>query len=319
MERPVLIIDGLNVFIRHYIANPTMSDEGQHVGGIVGFLKNLQLLSDKLKPSSIYVVWEGGGSARRRAIYPDYKKGRRPKKLNRFYSDIPDSSKNKNSQLSLLIEILKKVPVCQLYIGDCEADDIIGYVTRNIFKDDEIVIISSDQDLYQLINDKVIQWSPGQKKFIYEQTVIDKFGCHPVNFCTVKSFVGDHSDCIDGIKGVGFKALSKRFPEVLGPSHVSVNDIIMSSQKLSQKSKLKIFKSVALGKSVALRNWDLMYLDTTNLAATQSIKISGILEQFEPVRDKISIMRILIREGIKSFDVDRFFMSVSQSFRKSGN
>lgn len=315
-NKPIMIIDGLNVFMRHYIANPTMSDEGYHVGGVVGFLKNIRLLSEKIMPSKIIVAWEGGGSARRRAIFPDYKKGRRPKKLNRFYSDIPDTSKNRDSQLGLLIEILKHVPVCQLYINDCEADDIIGYMVKNTYRNskEDLVIVSSDQDLYQLIDEKVTQWSPGQKKFIGVDSVLEKFACHPNNFCSVKSFVGDHSDCIDGIKGVGFKALSKRFPDVLNEESVSVDSIITRAKKMSHESNLKIFKSVEQGSDIARRNWKLMYLDTSNLSATQSIKISSILEQFEPKRDKISIMRILIREGIRTFDLDSFFMSIRQSF-----
>ena len=97
----VLIVDGLNVFMRHFVANPTMSSLGHHAGGVVGFLKNLRLLVDKIEPSEVIVVWEGGGSARRRAIYPEYKEKRKPQKLNRFYgSDIPDSVVNRSDQVS---------------------------------------------------------------------------------------------------------------------------------------------------------------------------------------------------------------------------
>ena len=85
--RPLLIIDSLNLFTRHFIANPTISENGNHIGGIVGFLKAIQLLSERFSPSDIYVVWEGGGSPRRRAIQSSYKDMRRPQRLNRFYSE----------------------------------------------------------------------------------------------------------------------------------------------------------------------------------------------------------------------------------------
>ena len=167
MSRPVLIIDGLNLFMRHFVVNPTISESGDHVGGIVGFLKALSHLSNRVLPSKIIIAWEGGGSPRRRAIDKNYKNGRRPKKLNRFYSgDIPDTVENRNSQLSQLISILRAVPVLQVYVQDCEADDIIGYIIKNKMGIERCVVVSSDRDLYQLLSKSVVQWSPGQKKFI---------------------------------------------------------------------------------------------------------------------------------------------------------
>ena len=83
-DRPVLILDGLNVFYRHWAANPTMDTNGEHVGGVVGFLKGIQLLCERYQPSDVIVTWEGGGSNRRRAVDSSYKSGRRPAKLNLF-------------------------------------------------------------------------------------------------------------------------------------------------------------------------------------------------------------------------------------------
>ena len=104
LEKPVIYIDGLNVFMRHFAANPTKSLNGQLCGGIVGFLRNIEHLSAKFNPQKIIVAWEGGGSLRRRNIDPNYKEGRRPVKLNRssYYNDIPDTSENRNNQLKQL-------------------------------------------------------------------------------------------------------------------------------------------------------------------------------------------------------------------------
>ena len=66
-NRPVLIVDGLNLFMRHFVVNPAMSESGQHIGGFLGFLKGLWHLCDRIGPSKIIVVWESGGSPRRRA------------------------------------------------------------------------------------------------------------------------------------------------------------------------------------------------------------------------------------------------------------
>ena len=208
IEKPVLIIDGLNLFTRHFVVNPTMSQNGHHLGGFVGFLKGIRLLSERCNPDQIVVVWEGGGSSRRRAIFADYKQGRRPQKLNRYYDDIPDTIGNRNRQVALLVEALKHVPVRQMYVTECEADDAIAYMTRYHYRDKKCVIVSSDKDLYQLIDERVTQWSPGQKTYITSEKVKQKFGISVPNFVTARAFTGDPSDGIKGVPHTGFKSLA---------------------------------------------------------------------------------------------------------------
>ena len=96
-----MIFDALNVFMRHYIAHPAMSDNGEQIGGIIGFYYNVINLIEKCKPESVIVVWEGGGSKRKRDLYPEYKRGSRPAKMNRYYDkeEIPDSLQNRNFQI----------------------------------------------------------------------------------------------------------------------------------------------------------------------------------------------------------------------------
>jgi len=311
LDKPVLIVDGLNFFTRHFVVNPTMSQNGEHLGGFVGFLKGLRLLSERCNPEQIVVVWEGGGSMRRRAIMPNYKQGRRPQKLNRYYEDdIPDTYANRNKQIALLIESLKSVPIRQMYVSDCEADDVIAYMTKYHYRDKKCVVVSSDKDLYQLIDDRVTQWSPGQKKYITEKKVLEKFGVSVSNFVTARAFIGDPSDGIKGVSHAGFKSLSKRFPELAESKHVTVSDVIEGAHSLAETKKLKILDSIIEEGNVALSNWKLMYLDIKNLSGQQIEKIKNSLDSFEPVRNKISLMRILMREGVNNFDVDSFYMSI---------
>ncbi len=312
--RPILLVDGLNVFTRHFVANPTMSDHGHHVGGFVGFLKGLRLLSERIRPSKVVVVWEGGGASRKRAIFKEYKQGRRPQRLNRFYEDIPDTIENRNRQVKLIVDALKNVPVVQMYVSDCEADDVIGYLAKYTFNDTQCVIASSDKDLYQLVNERVRQWSPGQKLFITTEIIIDKFGIHPNNFCAARCFIGDSSDGISGIKGAGFKTMAKRFPGLQEEEDISVDDIIEASVEQSKSSKVKLFTNIIESQDIPRRNWKLMFLGTNNLSADQINKISGIINTFEPSRNKIEIMRLLLREGVNNFDVDAFYMSVNGTY-----
>ena len=310
IEKPVLIIDGLNLFTRHFVVNPTMSQNGHHLGGFVGFLKGIRLLSERCNPEQIVVVWEGGGSSRRRAIFSDYKQGRRPQKLNRYYDDIPDTIGNRNRQVALLVEALKHVPVRQMYVTECEADDAIAYMTRYHYRDKKCVIVSSDKDLYQLINERVTQWSPGQKAYITSEKVKQKFGISVPNFVTARAFTGDPSDGIKGVPHAGFKSLSKRFPELSEEEHVSVRDVVVLARKLAETKKLKILDAIVENEEVASTNWKLMYLDIQNLSAQQIEKIKYSLDSFEPRRNKIALMRMLAREGVNNFDVDSYYIAI---------
>lgn len=312
MGSSIMLVDGLNLYTRHFVANPSMSDLGHHVGGTVGFLKSIQLLSDKINPSQICVIWEGGGSSRRRSIFPGYKKGRKPQKLNRFYgNDIPSTVENRNYQLAFIIELLKHTPVKQFYIDSCEADDIIGFLVKNTYKKNSVTIVSSDKDYYQLINENVTQWSPGQKRFIRPQSVVEKFHIPVHNFCAARCFVGDASDCIDGIKGAGFKTMAKRFPELIGPDELSVGDIISISKNMQENSNVKLYSRISVSPEIPLRNWRLMYLDIKNLSASQISKVKTLADTSSYKRDKIGFMRALMREGIRIFDTDSFFLSLN--------
>ena len=297
--------------MRHFAANPAVGENGQHVGGTLGFLKGVQLLIDNFHPDKIYVVWEGGGSARRRSIYKNYKSGRRPVKLNRFYeADIPDTVGNRNYQINLTTKLLGYAGMFQLYVSDCEADDVIGYLVKNKFTSENLTIVSSDKDYYQLLEkNRVKIWSPGQKKILTTGSIRERFGIPVENFCVARCFCGDGSDGLPGIKGAGFRTLSKRFPELTKEEFVSVEEIIKISRKRSEESRVKLYHQVVADNEIPLMNWKLMNLDAVNLSPHQAEKINYRVDTPERKLDKINFMRILIREGIKIFDADKFFMT----------
>lgn len=313
MKHPIIVVDSLNFFTRHFVVNPTMSRHGQQIGGFVGFLKGLKLLTEKLLPKRVIVVWEGGGSTRRRSIFPEYKQGSRPQKLNRYYEgDIPDTVENRDFQVKLTIEALKHVPVQQIYVADCEADDVIGYMCRYLFPEDNIVVVSSDKDLYQLIDHRVTQWSPGQKKFITPDEVRDKFGLWPENMCIARSFIGDQSDSIPGIAGAGFKTMTKRFPFLCEKKSLMIQDVLDEASKMSG-TKVQLIKNILENQDIVKRNWKLMHLDIGNLSGDQIKKITDSVSNYTPRKNKMDLMRLFVRQGIQDFDVDSFFMSLSAS------
>jgi len=312
-EKPILIVDGLSLFIRQFVANPSMNTKGEAAGGIVGFLGSLQWLVGQLSPKMVIVVWEGGGSRRRRAIFPEYKEKRRPQKLNRYYeNDIPNTIDNRNHQVSTIVALLKNVSITQMYVEDCEADDVIGYLCRRKFPSDKKIILSSDKDFYQLIDEHTKVYSPNSKLFMGPTEVLEKFQITPRNFCLAKAVCGDPSDNIPGIEGVGFKTFAKRFQEIGTESDVTIAEIIEKANENRTKKKApKIYNQIVEGESIIRRNWSLMYLDTVNLSASQIKKIDNTIDKFEPKRDKMGLLREVMKEGLITFDADRFFFTLS--------
>ena len=111
----VLIIDGLNTFIRVFSVIPPLNDDGIHVGGIVGFLKSVGYAIKMLNPTRCIVVFDGkGGSVRRRKLYPEYKNKRKTKiRLNRAndFSSVEDERKSMFMQVQRSVEYLEQLPI----------------------------------------------------------------------------------------------------------------------------------------------------------------------------------------------------------------
>ena len=131
----MLVIDGLNTFIRAFSVNPAINDDGLHIGGMIGFLRSIRYTCDILKPSRCIIVFDGkDGSKRRSKIYPDYKATRKVKKrLNRNvdWGTAPqDEQESMKQQMGRLIEYLEQLPLTLICIDGIEADDTIAYISQ---------------------------------------------------------------------------------------------------------------------------------------------------------------------------------------------
>ena len=306
--RPVLIVDGQNLFIRSWAAYPQMSSHGYQMGGCIGFLKTLRRIVNELQPSMVIVAWEGGGSQRRRAIFPEYKLGRRPEKLNRFYGeDIPDSDENRKHQMIALLEMLKSVPVCQVYASDCEGDDIVAFLCTGPYRSTNKVIVSSDKDMYQLVDGMTHIYSLHKKKVVTTDDIFEEYRVRPSKFALAKALCGDPGDNVPGIKGLGFKTVAKRFPFLGTDDEIFLQDVFSYCETHSDEST--VYKRIVEQRDDVERNWKLVYLDGSMLSAHQISKLQNALNTFRPSVNRMGLLRTLLKEGIQDFDVEEFFYS----------
>ena len=296
----------MNLFVRSWAAYPTMSAHGYQMGGCIGFLKTLKRIVLEVQPSAVYIAWESGGSARRRKLFAEYKLGRRPEKLNRFYEDdIPDSDENRRHQLITLLSMVKCVPACQLHEKDCEGDDVVAYLCRGPMRDVDKVIVSSDKDLYQLLDDRTRLYSLHKKTFVMKETVMEDFRVQAKHFALAKALCGDPGDNVPGVPGIGFKTVSKLFPFLGLEEDVILQDVFdYCHTHLDESPK---FQRIIDQADDVRRNWKLVYLDGSMLAASQQSSIDQRVTGFVPRSDRHGLIRLLIQEGISDFDTEDFF------------
>lgn len=314
LDRPVLVFDATNAFIRHYSANPSMGAQGEHVGGIVGFLTMLKNLVEKLTPRQVVVVWDGvGGSSRRRDLFPGYKSNRRPAKLNRFYEgDIPDTERNRLWQMLTLSEALKSTAVIQTHVPDCEADDVIAHLCRGRLRGVPKVIVSSDKDFYQLLDETTVVWSPSKKLFVGPADVLAEFGVHVSNFALAKAVCGDGSDNIPGVRGVGFKKLVKAIPELATVGRLALPDFFSLCEEKAVNGRGRGILSAMTGARQTVE-LNLKLVDLTEpwmMGATHVTRVGHAFETSGHDADRMRVTRLLHEGGMTKFDVAAFFMAL---------
>jgi DNA polymerase-1 len=314
-----MIVDAMNLFVRCFIASPLLS-QGQHIGGITGFIQSLNKMIFENNPQECVVVWEGGGSLRRRQIFPDYKGKRKPQRLNRFQdSGVIDTVDNRNWQIKSIIEILNYLPIRQIYISDCEADDVIGYLTRYHYNEQNVLIVSSDHDYLQLLNENVKIWSPTLKGYVDENWVLKKYQISPKNFCLARCFSGDKSDMIQGVKGIGIKTLVNSFPQFSESEEVDLDDIIDYARERSKVSNKKIYTNIIENEDLIKRNYKLMRLDVSNLSGNQLGKLMSSMENSIPSAHKMNMIKTLIKCGIQTIDIDKIFININNTLKRKTN
>lgn len=305
-NKRILIVDGLNIFIRNWAVVPQMDLNGNHVGGIIGFIRSIKAIMRDVRPSKIVVVWDGkGGSQKRRGVYAEYKAGRKPK-VNREYDfgeTLEQSQNNLREQYLKLRQYLESLKLIQIDIEDIEADDVIGYLCKHVWFDLNKVVMSSDKDFLQLVDQNTLIYSPTKKLFYTSQILHETYGVIPENFIYMKALIGDASDNIKGFNGIGEKTVIKLFP-FLGERQSSVEEIIeYAKNNVGVNAK---YKAIVDGCGVFITNVQLMQLTVPNISSQSIRAIKYTLEKpkEEPIMSAFKLA--LLRDGIQITDTDFF-------------
>ena len=309
MSERVIIIDGLNMFLRNYIVVPQISKEGHPIGGTTGFMKSLQKLCREMKPTQIVVCWDGrGGSRKRKQQNKNYKEGRAPIRLNRNFKVLTEDQEKENKiwQMERIWNYLNNFPVIQLIADEVEADDIIAYLCRySSLKDEQKIIVSSDKDFYQLLDQKTILYRPVQKKLLTQKDILEEHGIHPNNFALARAITGDKSDNLDGVPGIGLKTVAKRFPFFKDEEDVFINDLVEFCD--NQESSAKAFLSVKENKQLIQSNYHLMQLYRPSLSVQTKQSVEWILDNFEHTFNKTQTQVMMLEDGINEISWNSMF------------
>ena len=189
----VYLVDGSAYIFRAFHALPPMTrPDGTPVNAVFGFTNMLTKLVEDSGASFLAVIFDTARKTFRTEIYPDYKANRPPP---------PDELV---PQFELIREATRAYSLPCLEMEGFEADDLIAtYAKLAVEQGYEVTIVSSDKDLMQLVGPRVRMMDPMKNRFIGPEEVVEKFGVGPENVVDVQALLGDSTDNVPGIKGIG--------------------------------------------------------------------------------------------------------------------
>ncbi len=239
----LILIDGNNIIYRAFFAMPPLTNaSGQQTNAVYGFTTMLLRLIEEHKPTHMMVAFDAGKETFRHADYQDYKGGRQ--------KTPPELS----GQFPLLKELLKGLGVSQFEIGGYEADDIIGTITRQADEAGrKVMVVSGDKDMLQLASENttiaMVRKGVTEIEYYGPEQIKERYDLTPEQIIDLKGLMGDASDNIPGVPGVGEKTALKLLHEF-----GSVEEVVARSGELKGKMKEKIeehAESAILSKKLA--------------------------------------------------------------------
>lgn len=243
LKNKLVLIDGNSIAYRAFFALPLLNNEkGVYTNAVYGFTTMLLKVLEEEKPTHILVAFDAGKTTFRHKTFAEYKGGRQ--------KTPPELSE----QFSFIRELLDAYNIKRFEVENYEADDIIGTLAKQAEKEDwEVKVISGDKDLLQLVSDKItvaLTRKGISNVDTYDQELIkEKYGLTPIQIIDMKGLMGDSSDNIPGVPGVGEKTAIKLLKEF-----GSVEDVLNSIDQISGK---KLKEKLAENKEQALMSKEL--------------------------------------------------------------
>ena len=278
-ENRLILIDGSAYIFRAYYALPPMSRrDGTPVNAVFGFTNMLVKLIEDYREEKLIVIFDAARKNFRNKIYKNYKanRGETPEDL------IP--------QFDLIKNCVKAFNIPQLEIEGFEADDIIAsYSCKATNLNIPSLIVSSDKDLMQLVNDKVQMLDPMKNKKIGVNEVIDKFGVEPDKVIQIQALTGDKVDNIPGALGIGPKTALELIKE-----YGDIEGLIKHVDKIKQEKRKNIIKDSIEDIRISLQ---LVRLDKE---MDLPIDINDIKPFIEIQNNKNSINNFLQEQGFRA-------------------
>ena len=198
-----LVVDGTQLYIRCVEApglSSLVDEQGRRTGGIIGFLRSLGAYHKRFSRGTIYICWDGS-SERRKAMFPGYKDRRGSRSAGISFG------------LAWLREVLPMLGVHQAVNPQEEADDVMAALVRGPLRGSTNVLVTSDRDLLQVVDDFTHQLCPavggGKERLYGPESVTAEYGVAPAGLVQLRALSGDSSDCIPGVPGFGAKTAAK--------------------------------------------------------------------------------------------------------------
>jgi 5'-3' exonuclease len=297
----VLLIDGLNLFFRNFAMLNFVNQDGVHVGGLGGFLRSLGTLINQIHPTSIYIVFDGeGSSTNRKNLVSEYKSNRNIRRITNWqvFDSLEDENEAKINQIVRLIHYLKCLPVKVISFEKAEADDIIAHLAQNLESkhNSKVFIVSSDRDFIQLVTPNIVVYRPIEKDYYTEETIKQKFGIPAKNFILYKTLLGDSSDMVKGIKGLGEKGILKKFPE-LSERILSLEDIFDICQ--AKYKEHVVYSRVIFEYDSLEKNYSIMDLNSPWLTDEQKEFLNDFIKEKTPTLNEKAFLKFYQEDGLR--------------------
>jgi len=296
----VMIIDGLNLFLRNFAMINFINETGNHTGGLGGFLRSLSALIKTIEPTEVYIIFDGKGSSEtRKNLLPDYKSGRHVSRITNWdiFKDVDEENAAKINQIVRLIKYLKCLPIKTTSLDKVEADDIIAHLSNTLVKkyNSKVYIVSADQDYLQLVSDRITLYRPVKKEFYTPSKIKEEYGVLVENFIIYKTLMGDNSDKVKGVQGLGKKKLLSMFPE-LATKPQTLEEVVKTSEK-KYKEHI-IYSRIVFEKENLEKNFKVMDLKNPLMDEDEKGFIDALIEEpQEPINSKM-FLKLFQEDGL---------------------